>query len=106
MEIPILKFLSKAEQEALRTKLEVGDGDIAFFAAGGGKAPVMAPRAEFVWESRDTFGKSVDNCAIQKTGNFLWSYRFPSHAFRGRGRSLCSLPPSLYRTGPGRFTID
>ena len=38
---PILKFLSEAEQEALRTKLEVGDGDIVFFAAGGWKAPVI-----------------------------------------------------------------
>ncbi|MEC7800012.1 MAG: aspartate--tRNA ligase, partial [Verrucomicrobiota bacterium] len=31
---PILKFLSDAEQKTLKTKLEVGDGDIVFFAAG------------------------------------------------------------------------
>ena len=39
---PILKFLSDAEQETLKTKLEVGDGDIVFFAAGPhGKVPVI-----------------------------------------------------------------
>ena len=32
---PILKFLSEVEQDTLKAKLEVGDGDIVFFAAGG-----------------------------------------------------------------------
>lgn len=77
---PILKFLSEDEQAALRDELEVEDGDVVFFAAGG-------------WESAATIlGRVRLDAAklLEKRGKltrgpkdyrFLWVLEFPLMLF-------------------------
>ncbi len=77
---PILKFLSQEEQDALRTKLNIEDGDIVFFAA--------AP-----WEQACAIlGRIRLECSklLQARGklsipadqfNFLWVIEFPLMLF-------------------------
>ena len=90
---PILKFLSDTEQDILKNKLEVGDGDIVFFAAGG-------------WESScNILGRIRLETAtlLEKRGKqkrdptdwkFLWVIDFPlMHFDEDEGRYVASHHP-------------
>ena len=89
---PILKFLSEAEKDILKNKLEVGNGDIVFFAAGGWESSCNI-LGEFVWKPRH-FWKNADNkSAIPKTGNsFGLSI---SLSCISRKRKVAMLPPTI-----------
>ena len=65
---PILKFLSDAEQETLKTKLEVGDGDIVFFAAGGWESSCNI-LGRIRLEAATLLEKRGQQLRIRKTGN-------------------------------------
>ena len=90
---PILKFLSDTEQDILKNKLEVGNGDIVFFAAGG-------------WESScNILGRIRLETAtlLEKRGKqkrdptdwkFLWVIDFPlMHFDEDEGRYVASHHP-------------
>ena len=73
---PILKFLSDAEQETLKSKLEVGDGDIIFFAAGSWDSSCnilgrIRLEAAILLEKR---GQALRD---PKDWKFLWVIDFP-----------------------------
>lgn len=77
---PILKFLSEAEKEALRTRLNIEDGDIVFFAAGKwAKSCNILGRIRL--ECRDLAIKhNVLNIA-KDDFKFLWVVDFPLMTF-------------------------
>ncbi len=90
---PILKFLSDTEKDILKNKLEVGNGDIVFFAAGG-------------WESScNILGRIRLETAtlLEKRGKqkrdptdwkFLWVIDFPlMHFDEDEGRYVASHHP-------------
>ena len=69
MEIPILKFLSEVEQDTLKAKLEVGDGDIVFFAAGGWESSCRNILGRIRLEAATLLEKGDNNFATPRTGN-------------------------------------
>ena len=101
---PILKFLSDAEQETLKTKLEVGDGDIVFFAAGSWDSSCnILGRVRL--EAATLLEKRGQSLRDPKGLEISLGDRFPTYALRRGGRSICRLPPPVHRTGGGRFAL-
>ena len=90
---PILKFLSDMEKETLKNKLEVGDGDIVFFAAGGWESSCnilgrMRLEAATLLEKR---GQQIRD---PKDFKFLWVTDFPlMHFEEEEGRYVASHHP-------------
>ena len=73
---PILKFLSDTEQETLKTKLEVGDGDIVFFAAGGWESSCNI-LGRIRLEAATLLEKRGQQLRDPKNWKFLWVIDFP-----------------------------
>ena len=90
---PILKFLSDVEKETLKNKLEVGDGDIVFFAAGSWESSCnilgrIRLEAATLLEKR---GQQLRNA---KEWKFLWVIDFPlMHFDEEEGRYVASHHP-------------
>ena len=63
---PIVKFFSDAEKEALRTRLQIEEGDLIFFAAGQMGDRLRSARAVSVAHRRDskTYGRSPSQTRI------------------------------------------
>jgi aspartyl-tRNA synthetase len=73
---PILKFLSDSEQETLKSKLKVGDGDIVFFAAGPWESACnILGRTRL--ESATLLEKRGAKLRDPKDWKFLWVIDFP-----------------------------
>jgi aspartyl-tRNA synthetase len=73
---PILKFLSDSEQETLKSKLKVGDGDIVFFAAGPWESACnILGRTRL--ESATLLEKRGAKLRDPKDWKFLWAIDFP-----------------------------
>ena len=90
---PILKFLSDAEQETLKTKLEVGDGDIVFFAAGSWDSSCnILGRVRL--EAATLLEKRGQSLRDSKDWKFLWVIDFPlMHFEEEEGRYVASHHP-------------
>ena len=90
---PILKFLSDAEQETLKTKLEVGDGDIVFFAAGGWESSCNI-LGRIRLEAATLLEKRGQQLRDPKDWKFLWVIDFPlMHFEEEEGRYVASHHP-------------
>ncbi len=90
---PILKFLSDSEQDALRTRLEVGDGDIVFFAAGGWDSSCNI-LGRIRLEAAALLEKRGQNLRSLKDWKFLWVIDFPlMHYEEEAGRYVASHHP-------------
>ena len=90
---PILKFLSDAEQETLKTKLEVGDGDIVFFAAGGWDSSCNI-LGRIRLEAATLLEKRGQQLRDPKDWKFLWVIDFPlMHFEEEEGRYVASHHP-------------
>ena len=90
---PILKFLSDAEQETLKTKLEVGDGDIIFFAAGGWESSCNI-LGRIRLEAATLLEKRGQQLRDPKDWKFLWVIDFPlMHFEEEEGRYVASHHP-------------
>ena len=90
---PILKFLSDSEQDALRTRLEVGDGDIVFFAAGGWDSSCNI-LGRIRLEAAALLEKRGQNLRSLKDWKFLWVIDFPlMHYEEEEGRYVASHHP-------------
>ena len=90
---PILKFLSDAEQETLKTKLEVGDGDIVFFAAGGWESSCNI-LGRIRLEAATLLEKRGQKLRDPKDWKFLWVIDFPlMHFEEEEGRYVASHHP-------------
>jgi aspartyl-tRNA synthetase len=73
---PILKFLSEGEQETLKTKLSVEDGDIVFFAAGSWESSCnILGRTRL--EAASLLEKRGQVLRNTKDWKFLWVIDFP-----------------------------
>jgi aspartyl-tRNA synthetase len=73
---PILKFLSEGEQETLKTKLSVEDGDIVFFAAGSWESSCnILGRTRL--EAASLLEKRGQVLRNAKDWKFLWVIDFP-----------------------------
>jgi aspartyl-tRNA synthetase len=73
---PILKFLSEEERETLKTKLEVADGDIVFFAAGSWESACnILGRTRL--EAATLLEKRGGELREPKDWKFLWVIDFP-----------------------------
>jgi aspartyl-tRNA synthetase len=90
---PILKFLSDAEQKTLKTKLEVGDGDIVFFAAGSWDSSCnILGRVRL--EAATLLEKRGQSLRDSKDWKFLWVIDFPlMHFEEEEGRYVASHHP-------------
>ena len=90
---PILKFLSDAEQETLKTKLEVGDGDIVFFAAGEWESSCNI-LGRIRLEAATLLEKRGQKLRDPKDWKFLWVIDFPlMHFEEEEGRYVASHHP-------------
>ena len=90
---PILKFLSDTEQETLKTKLEVGDGDIVFFAAGGWESSCNI-LGRIRLEAATLLEKRGQQLRDPKDWKFLWVIDFPlMHFEEEEGRYVASHHP-------------
>ena len=90
---PILKFLSDAEQETLKTELEVGDGDIVFFAAGGWESSCNI-LGRIRLEAATLLEKRGQQLRDPKDWKFLWVIDFPlMHFEEEEGRYVASHHP-------------
>ena len=90
---PILKFLSDSEQDALRTRLEVGDGDIVFFAAGGWDSSCNI-LGRIRLEAAALLEKRGQHLCSPKDWKFLWVIDFPlMHFEEEEGRYVASHHP-------------
>jgi aspartyl-tRNA synthetase len=79
---PILKFLSDGEKCCLRSKLDIGEGDIVFFAAGTWeKACNILGRVRL--ECRDLAVEYGALSIPSDAFNFLWVIDFPLVTFDG-----------------------
>ena len=90
---PILKFLSEVEQETLKAKLEVGDGDIVFFAAGGWESSCNI-LGRIRLEAATLLEKRGQQLRDPKDWKFLWVIDFPlMHFEEEEGRYVASHHP-------------
>ena len=90
---PILKFLSDAEQETLKNKLKVGDGDIVFFAAGGWESSCNI-LGRIRLEAATLLEKRGQQLRDPKDWKFLWVIDFPlMHFEEEEGRYVASHHP-------------
>ncbi len=90
---PILKFLSDAEQKTLKTKLEVGDGDIVFFAAGRWESSCNI-LGRIRLEAATLLEKRGQQLRDPKDWKFLWVIDFPlMHFEEEEGRYVASHHP-------------
>ena len=90
---PILKFLSDAEQETLKSKLEVGDGDIIFFAAGSWDSSCNI-LGRIRLEAATLLEKRGQALRDPKDWKFLWVIDFPlMHFEEEEGRYVASHHP-------------
>ena len=90
---PILKFLSDAEQKTLKTKLEVGDGDIVFFAAGRWESSCNI-LGRIRLEAVTLLEKRGQQLRDPKDWKFLWVIDFPlMHFEEEEGRYVASHHP-------------
>ena len=90
---PILKFLSDMEKETLKNKLEVGDGDIVFFAAGGWESSCNI-LGRIRLEAATLLEKRGQQIRDPKNFKFLWVTDFPlMHFEQEEGRYVASHHP-------------
>ena len=90
---PILKFLSEVEQDTLKAKLEVGDGDIVFFAAGGWESSCNI-LGRIRLEAATLLEKRGQQLRDPKDWKFLWVIDFPlMHFEEEEGRYVASHHP-------------
>ena len=90
---PILKFLSDAEQDTLKNKLEVGDGDIVFFAAGAWESSCNI-LGRIRLEAATLLEKRGQQLRDPKDWKFLWVIDFPlMHFEEEEGRYVASHHP-------------
>lgn len=90
---PILKFLSDVEQGILKDKLEVGDGDIVFFAAGGWESSCNI-LGRIRMETAILLEKRGKQLRDPKDWKFLWVIDFPlMHFEEEEGRYVASHHP-------------
>ena len=90
---PILKFLSDMEKETLKNKLEVGDGDIVFFAAGGWESSCNI-LGRIRLEAATLLEKRGQQIRDPKDFKFLWVTDFPlMHFEEEEGRYVASHHP-------------
>ena len=90
---PILKFLSDYEKETLKTKLEVGDGDIVFFAAGAWESSCNI-LGRIRLEAATLLEKRGQQLRDPKDWKFLWVIDFPlMHFEEEEGRYVASHHP-------------
>lgn len=90
---PILKFLSDLEKETLKTKLEVGDGDIIFFAAGAWESSCNI-LGRIRLEAATLLEKRGQQLRDPKDWKFLWVIDFPlMHFEEVEGRYVASHHP-------------
>ena len=90
---PILKFLSDSEKETLKTKLEVGDGDLVFFAAGAWESSCNI-LGRIRLEAATLLEKRGQQLRDPKDWKFLWVIDFPlMHFEEEEGRYVASHHP-------------
>ena len=90
---PILKFLSEVEQDTLKAKLKVGDGDIVFFAAGGWESSCNI-LGRIRLEAATLLEKRGQQLRDPKDWKFLWVIDFPlMHFEEEEGRYVASHHP-------------
>ncbi len=90
---PILKFLSDPERETLKSKLEVGDGDVVFFAAGGWESSCNV-LGRIRLEAATLLEKRGQRLRDPKDWKFLWVIDFPlMHYEEEEGRYVASHHP-------------
>ena len=90
---PILKFLSEVEQDTLKAKLEVVDGDIVFFAAGGWESSCNI-LGRIRLETATLLEKRGQQLRDPKDWKFLWVIDFPlMHFEEEEGRYVASHHP-------------
>ena len=90
---PILKFLSEVEQDTLKAKLEVVDGDIVFFAAGGWESSCNI-LGRIRLEAATLLEKRGQQLRDPKDWKFLWVIDFPlMHFEEEEGRYVASHHP-------------
>ena len=94
---PILKFLSEVEQDTLKAKLKVGDGDIVFFAAGGWESSCNI-LGRIRLEAATLLEKRGQQLRDPKDWKFLWVIDFPlMHFEEEEGRYVASHHPFTAR---------
>jgi aspartyl-tRNA synthetase len=78
---PIVKFFSEAEKSALKTKLQIAEGDCIFFAADKWEVAceVIGRIRLRVAEYQNLIAKGQSNAGAARTSDwdFLWVYDFP-----------------------------
>ena len=90
---PILKFLSDTEKDILKNKLEVGNGDIVFFAAGGWESSCNI-LGRIRLETATLLEKRGKQMRDPTDWKFLWVIDFPlMHFDEDEGRYVASHHP-------------
>ena len=90
---PILKFLSDCERDSIRARLEVGDGDLIFFAAGQWETSCNI-LGRIRLDAAALLEKRGQQIRVSNNWKFLWVIDFPlMHYEEEEGRFVASHHP-------------
>lgn len=90
---PILKFLSDCERDSIRARLEVGDGDLIFFAAGQWETSCNI-LGRIRLDAAALLEKRGQQIRVSNNWKFLWVIDFPlMHYEEQEGRFVASHHP-------------
>lgn len=90
---PILKFLSDCERDSIRARLEVGDGDLIFFAAGQWETSCNI-LGRIRLDAAALLEKRGQQIRVSNNWKFLWVIDFPlMHYEEDEGRFVASHHP-------------